>query len=32
VGKSEGKKLVGRNRHRWEDSIKMNLREIYGSG
>jgi hypothetical protein len=24
----EGKTLLGRNRHRWEDNIRMNLREI----
>jgi hypothetical protein len=28
VGKSEGKKPLGRPRHRWEDNIKMDLREI----
>jgi hypothetical protein len=28
VGKPEGKRLLGRPRHRWEDSIKMDLREI----
>jgi hypothetical protein len=26
VGKSEGKGAVGRPRHRWVDSIKMDLR------
>jgi hypothetical protein len=26
---SEGKRQLGRIRHRWEDSIKMNLREIW---
>jgi len=25
VGKPEGKKLLGRPRHRWEDNIKMDL-------
>jgi hypothetical protein len=28
VGKPEGKRPPGRPRHRWEDGIKMNLREI----
>jgi hypothetical protein len=28
VGKPEGKRLLGRPRHRWEDRIKMDLREI----
>jgi hypothetical protein len=28
VGKIEGKKPLGRTRHRWEDRIKMDLREI----
>jgi hypothetical protein len=28
VGKSEGKKPLGRRRRRWEDNIKMDLREI----
>jgi hypothetical protein len=28
VGKPEGKRLLGRPRHRWEDIIKMNLRDI----
>jgi hypothetical protein len=28
VGRSEGKRPVGRPRHRWEDNIKMDLREI----
>jgi hypothetical protein len=28
VGKSEGKRPLGRTRHRWEDTIKMYLREI----
>jgi hypothetical protein len=27
--KSEGKRLVVRSRHRWEDNIKMNLKEIW---
>jgi hypothetical protein len=28
VGKSEGKRPLGRLRHRWEDGIRMDLREI----
>ena len=28
VWKTEGKKPVGRPRHRWEDSIKMDLQEV----
>jgi hypothetical protein len=28
VGKSEGKRTLGRPRHRWESNIKMDLREI----
>jgi hypothetical protein len=28
VGKTEGKRPLGRPRHRWEDVIKMDLREI----
>jgi hypothetical protein len=28
VGKHEGKRLLGRRRFRWEDIIRMNLREI----
>jgi hypothetical protein len=28
VGKPEGKRPHGRPRHRWEDGIKMDLREI----
>jgi hypothetical protein len=28
VGKPEGKRLLGRPRRRWEDSIRMDLREI----
>jgi hypothetical protein len=27
VGKTEGKRPVGRPRHRWKDGIRMNLRE-----
>jgi hypothetical protein len=33
VGKPEGKRLLGRPRPRWEDGIKMDLREIgWGGG
>jgi hypothetical protein len=28
AGKSEGKKLLGRPRRRWEDNIKMDLQEV----
>jgi hypothetical protein len=28
VGKSEGKRTVGINRHKWEYNIKMDLRDI----
>jgi hypothetical protein len=31
VGKPEGKGPLGRYRRRWEDSIKMDLKEIVGS-
>jgi hypothetical protein len=31
VGKPEGKRPLGRPRRRWEDGIRMDLREI-GSG
>jgi hypothetical protein len=31
VGKPEGRRTLGRPRHRWEDNIKMDLGEI-GSG
>jgi hypothetical protein len=27
VGRAEGKRPLGRPRHRWEDNIKMDLRE-----
>jgi len=30
VGKPEGKRPLGRLRHRWEDNIKMDLREVRG--
>jgi hypothetical protein len=32
VGKSEGKRPLGRPRRRWEDNIKMDLREIGWGG
>jgi hypothetical protein len=32
VGKSEGKRLLGRPRHRWEDNIKMDLRDMGWGG
>jgi hypothetical protein len=28
VGRTEGKRPLGRHTHRWEDNIKMDLREI----
>ena len=30
VGKPEGKRPLGRPRHRWEDDIKMDLKEVGG--
>jgi hypothetical protein len=30
VGKPEGKRPVGRLRHRWEDNIKIDLQEVAG--
>ena len=30
VGKPEGKKPLGRPKHRWEDNIKMDLQEVGG--
>jgi hypothetical protein len=30
VGKTEGKRPLGRPRHRWEDNIKMDLQEFGG--
>ena len=30
VGKSEGKKPLGRPRRRWEDNIRMDLQEVGG--
>jgi hypothetical protein len=32
VGNPEGKRPLGRPRRRWEDNIKMNLREIEWGG
>ena len=32
VGKPEGKRPLGRPRHRWEDNIKMDLREVGRDG
>jgi hypothetical protein len=32
VGKPEGKRQLGRARRRWEDGIKMDLREIGWGG
>jgi hypothetical protein len=32
VGKLKGKRPLGRMRHRWEDGIKMDLREIGWDG
>jgi len=32
VGKPEGKRPLGRNRRRWEDNIKTDLREVGGDG
>ena len=31
VGKPEGKRTLGRPRHRWEDNIKMDLQEVVGA-
>ena len=30
LGKPEGKRPMGRPRHRWEDTIKMDLQEVGG--
>ena len=30
VGKPEGKRPLGRRRHRWEDNIKKDLQEVRG--
>jgi hypothetical protein len=32
VGKPEGKRPLGRPRHRWEDNIKMDLQDVGGAG
>jgi len=32
VGKPEGRRPVGRPRRKWEDNIKMDLREVGGDG
>jgi hypothetical protein len=32
VGKPEGKRSFGRHRRRWEDNIKMDIREIRWEG
>ena len=32
VGKPEGKRPLGKPRHRWEDNIKVNLKEIGWKG
>jgi hypothetical protein len=32
VGKPEGKRPMGRPRHRWEDNIKIDLQEVGGGG
>ena len=32
MGKSEGKRPLGRPRRRWEDNIKMDLQEVGGGG
>jgi hypothetical protein len=32
VGKHEGKILLGRPRHRWEDNVKMDLQEVGRGG
>jgi hypothetical protein len=29
VGKPEGKRPLGRPKHRWEDNIRIDLREIW---
>jgi hypothetical protein len=31
MGKPEGKRYLLRSRRRWENNIKMDLQEIYGS-
>jgi hypothetical protein len=32
VGKTEGKRPLGRPRHRWVDNVKMDLRELGWDG
>jgi hypothetical protein len=32
VGKPEGRRPLGRPRHRWEDNIKVNLQELVRGG
>jgi hypothetical protein len=32
VGKPEGKRPLGRPRHRWEDNMKMDLKEMGRNG
>ena len=32
VGKSEGKRPLGRPRRRWEDNIEMDLQEVWWGG
>jgi hypothetical protein len=32
VGRPEGKRPLGRSRHRWEDNINMDLKEIEING
>ena len=32
LGKPEGKRPLGRPRHRWKDNIKMDLQEVGGGG
>jgi hypothetical protein len=32
VGKPEGKRTLGRPRHRWKDNIKMDLQEVRCGG
>jgi hypothetical protein len=32
VGKPEGKRPLGRPRHRWKDNIKMDLQEVVCGG
>jgi hypothetical protein len=32
LGKPDGKRPLGRPRHRWDDNIKMDLQEVEGGG